>query len=529
MPLKVRSIVPYAISGVLALIGWWWYTTRKKELITSHDREEPQAMGLLASPGEGSNGMVDKGCLAASVTQGKTCRDRPEAKEQKPGEQEVIAQVHAPATKATAGEPLSSLSASVPSRKLDTPSQSSRAPTDFQQSDPEIVRQIQTSDLLPEKNAHKRPAEAAVSDELNQLSREPDSVRQHETAHKEEPNTKASPAASLGAELAKTERPEPEGEVAEDVLAVSFAENVQSGLVKDSLSTKDDLPTTNLAVNQRAQAPSSGPESPVVPASFPLSASTPASDGSVEAQRHENRDVGQPAGTSDSLEELHRLAAGLISEVISAATQEVMEVSSCEASKTTSSSTITLNGKETTKEEDHHASQAGSLSPSHADGVEQRTAQIAEEVINGCLAPSVWEKSEDEQQCVVSSQGQLESSLVLPKLQAEEAVTVTEDSGCSTCQSEDGVSTEDLLCTGLSSAVPETKEDLIQISGISRSSEEKEDGLEQSSDLASVEEPTLTAEHVAAVCGAARLNGTGLGNGTSEAEADQSGGERPAF
>ncbi|KAI4896641.1 hypothetical protein NFI96_029899, partial [Prochilodus magdalenae] len=531
MPLRFRSFVPYIIPGVVALIGWWWYTSRKKEWITSHS-EEGQAMGLLASPSEGSNGIVDKGCPSISVSQDRASQDRHKAKEQRPAEQEVVAQIHAPATEPSAKEPLSS--PVVASGKLGTPS-NSKATTDSLLSSPETIRQKPpvkpASSSVIEKSCHKRPVAATLSDESSQLRAvgELDSIRQSkdQTVNKQqELDTKEiSPAVSRSAKLGKTERLEPEGGVG-DVLAVPF-QNVQADL-KDSPSTsKDDLPPTTLtAVDLCTQAVSQHSfvaESPMVSASFPLSASTPISDTSIEAQFNENGDVGEPAKTSNSMEELQRLAAKLITQVISAAEQEVMAVNSCETLEAASCSTPTFNGKETMREEDHHESHVGLSSQSQANHVEQRAAQIAEEVVNGCLTPLVWEKLNDDQQSTLSSQ--LESTPVLPKLQAEEVVTGTEDSGCSTCQSEDGISSEDLLLsTGLPVPVPECKEDLIQISGISRSSEGKDDDLQESSGLTGVEQPTLTAEHVAAVCGAARLNGTGLGNGTSEAEADQSGG-----
>ncbi|XP_066520751.1 A kinase (PRKA) anchor protein 1b [Hoplias malabaricus] len=528
MPLRFRSFVPYILPGVVALIGWWWYTSRKKEWLTSHESEEGQAMGLLASPGESSNGMVDKGCPAVSVTQERTCQDRPKAKEKRPAEQEVVVQVHAPETNSSAVEPLRSPLTVVASGKLGTPSYSTLS-TDSQQSHPETIRQktpVQTSDVL-EKSSHKTP-EAPLSREPSHLPSvgELDSVTQLQdpTANRQEHVTKdLSAAVFQSAELSKAERLEPEGEVAGNVLAVSFTENVQVGLVKDSLSsTKDDIPpTTPIALDQCVRAtsqPSFLVETPVVPAAFPLSASTPISDAALEAQHHENGNLSQLAETSESMEELHRLAAGLITQVISAATKEVIAVSSCEASGAASSSIPTLNGKETFIEEDHHAVKVGSSSHSQTNHVEQRAAQIVEEVINGCFAPSVWDKPEDERQSV-------ELSPVLPKLKAEEAVTGTEDSGCSTCQSEDGISSEDLLLSAsLSSVMPESKEDLIQISGISRSSEEKGDERHEGSGLQGVKEPTLTTENVAAVCGAARVNGTSLKNGTSEADADQSGG-----
>ncbi|XP_067394150.1 A-kinase anchor protein 1, mitochondrial [Emydura macquarii macquarii] len=39
MALRFRTFFPYALPGVLALIGWWWFFSRKKERTSSHDRQ----------------------------------------------------------------------------------------------------------------------------------------------------------------------------------------------------------------------------------------------------------------------------------------------------------------------------------------------------------------------------------------------------------------------------------------------------------------------------------------------------------
>lgn len=39
MALRFRTLLPFAIPGVLALIGWWWFSSRKKERISNHDRQ----------------------------------------------------------------------------------------------------------------------------------------------------------------------------------------------------------------------------------------------------------------------------------------------------------------------------------------------------------------------------------------------------------------------------------------------------------------------------------------------------------
>ncbi|XP_067864510.1 A kinase (PRKA) anchor protein 1b [Heptranchias perlo] len=40
MALRFRTVFPYTLPGVLALIGWWWYVTRKKGRESSHDKEK---------------------------------------------------------------------------------------------------------------------------------------------------------------------------------------------------------------------------------------------------------------------------------------------------------------------------------------------------------------------------------------------------------------------------------------------------------------------------------------------------------
>lgn len=39
MALRFRTLLPFAIPGVLALIGWWWFSSRKKARISNHDRQ----------------------------------------------------------------------------------------------------------------------------------------------------------------------------------------------------------------------------------------------------------------------------------------------------------------------------------------------------------------------------------------------------------------------------------------------------------------------------------------------------------
>ncbi|KAG7321855.1 hypothetical protein KOW79_014713 [Hemibagrus wyckioides] len=479
---------------------------------------------------------------------GRPCLDKVNAKEPASAEPEVVARIHTLPTSSSIEEAVSS---QVVVEKLGTPPPPpcSIAATDSQQSSFEVVRKkspVLAStpfSLVEESSPHEIQEAVVLSMESNQLPAEAEldtsgSLEQSwdQTLDKQETDTKEmTPLICQAVELSKAERPEPEGEVADDVLAVPFAENIQADLAKDGLSsTKDDLAASSPTPgDQYTQASSQSLclDSPILPASFPISTSSPVLNDFVQVQNHENGDLSRPVESSDSTEELQLLAAGLITEVISAAAQEVMAVSSStsqlgEDPEVACSIATTLNGKEIVREEDESTSQVGSSSEGYKDHVEQHAAQIAKEVINGCLTPSDWEKSETQDNFVLSDhQGQLESTRILPKAQAkEEAVMGTEDSGCSTCQSEDGISNEDLvISTDLSSAVHDSKEDLIQISGIT-TSEEKGDNHQESSDSAVPEEPALSAEHASTSCVLAQVNGEALRNGTSEAEADQSGG-----
>nr|XP_060613044.1 A-kinase anchor protein 1, mitochondrial [Anolis sagrei ordinatus] len=40
MALRFRAFLPFAIPGVLALIGWWWFSSRRKERANNHDRQD---------------------------------------------------------------------------------------------------------------------------------------------------------------------------------------------------------------------------------------------------------------------------------------------------------------------------------------------------------------------------------------------------------------------------------------------------------------------------------------------------------
>ncbi|KAG9340583.1 hypothetical protein JZ751_021405 [Albula glossodonta] len=570
MPLRFRSFVPYTLPGVLALIGWWWYISRKKGRITSHETEEGAGtgtVGLLCSPNEGSNGTGERGAHR------RTSRGRSKAQEEPSAGQEVRAEVHAPLI-AAVESPVSAEAVPAYCRHGDATADGGRAEAADEllidtakiaalqgpeegdvrgsssqlQLDTKRDTAIATSVSVPGKLQSDRDPTTTNTEKMVVLLRMPEVA-----------------VCTTTAAYASAVRPELEGEAAADRTPVPCADKPPSkdqllALAEDSHAPKPALrdfvsietPMTTVATTVTAAVSPSSHITAVEPGRLSLAhenglARAEGGDGAVES--------------AGSTEDIERLAAGLITEVISAAAQEVLMASRGEgrggASQRSreddddeerveqdsggvwepSSSTPLANGRLCTPR-DQPAKEEGSSPIGHSDsGVDnggsssttgERPSDTRGEELNGCLAPSVWEEPVSARRRVAERSRAPSESMPeatppsLARLQAEDGVGA-EDSGCSTCQSEDGVSAEDLLqSTGLTSAPPEARDDLLHISGISRGAPEgRSDGPGRSSAGRALERAGFPT------CDGKGLNGTGIGNGghlTGETEADQSGG-----
>ncbi|XP_036392852.1 LOW QUALITY PROTEIN: A kinase (PRKA) anchor protein 1b [Megalops cyprinoides] len=553
MPLRFRSFVPYTLPGVLALIGWWWYISRKKGRIASHDKEEgPAAAGLLSQPSEGSNGMVERGAHC------RTSRGRPRAKEEVPVEGDVTTETRVPFT-AAATSPRTEGASSLPSRG-DTPADpgagtAGQKTTDtLSESAQEVSARGGPEEGVASRTARQVPPrakEAAAPSPAGEPGTPPRSEQDPATKQGERSppppssQTPDAPIAPVAARLSEAVRPEPEGEVAADKTSVPFAERLQAGPAEPAPKTVRLLP-------------------PCPPPSRILTATASVETGPVQPTE-ENGLPGDVAESSGSTGEIERLAAGLITEVISAATQQVLtagreeeedrgrgpalspgaeqeEQRSGPLAGPSSSSTPLANGRPCALRD--QADEDRALTPEKVEHLLQDTlppaghveagtgevgalpaSQLSDSVgdsLNGCLVPPAWESPEETADRRRAAEKSTRPALSktrpeatppsVAKLQAEDGVAAAEDSGCSTCQSEDGVSSEDLLhSTGLSSSAPDSREDLLHVSGISQDLDRRGEGPGRRS---------LEAE-------AKGLNGAGIGNGshvTCETEADHSGG-----
>ncbi len=187
-------------------------------------------MGLRTSSGEGSNGMVDKSCPAASSTHHRTSRDRVNAKEHRPVEQEVVAEIHT-VLKATAGEVLGTPPVVLASGQLSAPQSGTKSVPP--QSHPETTTPVSSSTptkTVEESTHHKGPEVSIGNKPLSQLPSDLASTGSIKKQVENQPLTKQRPA-----ELAKAERPEPEGEVAAETSAPTCTQNLPVDLLKDEL------------------------------------------------------------------------------------------------------------------------------------------------------------------------------------------------------------------------------------------------------------------------------------------------------
>lgn len=518
--------MPYTLPGVLALIGWWWYISRKKERLISHDSPEgaPGAMDLRTSPAEGSNGLVEKGTVSPTNDTESPTHRPPKVCNQRT-EYENISQIHIQDIEAAPSLEQSSEEAEVhkpPVLTLPSSGKEDSVQVSFKDqeksSSPALVKKL-------EKHL-KAPASA------------PEATVEEVILPCLSTKVTSSPTA---AHLSNAERPEPEGEVAKHHSTVNTEDEMVVCAVTPAkvqrviTSEADSLETPLLAQDFHQHILTSTPTSSAL-ASTALTILQDSTTISVSPE-----DIQVHSGGSGEERDLELLAAGLITEVISAATQEVLGVScqvtdnsqpSCSSSSPLGSGRLCSQQEQITAAQQHHHLLA---TPSQID-CESREATEKEEqgMPNGCSLAPVWEPLEVSHRVLGTNRAQKghwstpshqaaqSTSLINMKPKGDEAAALAEDSACSTCHSEDGISSEDLQ-----SSMFDNQMDVIQVTDLSAREATQPQSLVETTTEATV--LAVTEENsVDAVCDIKRLNGMGLrngGHGTCEVETDQSGGE----
>ncbi|KAM7413772.1 hypothetical protein PAMA_020913 [Pampus argenteus] len=527
MPLKFRSVVPYTLPGVLALIGWWWYISRKKDRLISHDNPEgaPNNVALRTSPSEGSNGLVEKGTV--SLTSDTDTHRSPKVKNQLT-EQEN--QIHIQDAEAAPSPEQSSVEAVHHLGRIRR--EEVHKPTDLFVLPPGKEESLQVS-LKDHKELQKNPASTLTKEPDNHL-RDPDStpkVTVEEVILSCE-STKVTSSAPTNAHLSDAERPEPEGEVAKHHSTIGTQDEivvcaVTPAKVQSVISSEADSLETPPSVQNFHQH---------ILTSTPTSLTSTAQDCTTTSVSPEDIQV----HSSGEEKDLELLAAGLITEVISAATQEVLGVTSCQitdkshcgcssSSPLASSRLFSQQMLITGTQQQHLLTSLSQIGVSEVEATQKEEQGMP----NGCTSASVWEAVEVSHRVdqtnnaqrgnwpTSSHQGAQNAPLLNIILKGDEVATLAEDSACSTCHSEDGISSEDLQ-----NSTFDNQMDVIQVTDLSSREATQPQSLVESAAEATV--LALTEENsVDTVCDVKRLGAMGLRNGahgTCEVETDQSGG-----
>ncbi|KAK1157573.1 A-kinase anchor protein 1, mitochondrial-like [Acipenser oxyrinchus oxyrinchus] len=648
MALRFRSLIPYTLPGMLALIGWWWYVSRKKGRISSHDTKDGVSIalqeqsavvtGATASAEDSSRILEERNLTPAEVDtdfERKKLKWDKEKQGEKVADQEVV-EIHIPVSASamerlaqtlpiemlgrtdattTCSSSLAELDTAAPELALaeilaskdecivtscadepsvlHPPNTEEDAAASLRQVGAEeafsLTEALQCSDapLLDESIVVPAAAAAITTTTANMIF----SVEASEKKPKEIEevvqlvvaattfDVLETKAVSSDARLTEAVRPEPEGEVAADKISVSFTEmkEAAAGKAKESCHSRPLSKVETSTATEAAATEAAAENCTMKSGSWePLCSETPSSSSSCRLaatpaltpltpqEEPSNHRIGKPLenglpeGVAGNLEEIESLAAGLISEVIMAAKQEVLNVGQYEGEKVTveqrgsvaaehrGNSSSLSNGRacvvrDREKTESRETSKvamvqtSATMAATQAKGAgdgqakanaaeKQHTAEVQVQtclVLNGCL-PTTWEKRQESGCRRPSEQSvSLEAAHSLTEVlagHATEAVAGAEDSGCSTCQSEDGVSSEDLLqSTGLSCTLPEHKADMLGVSTI-----EGVSGLGESA-------PEVALETESTECGNGGLNGSAASLRTesrwaTDPEADHSGG-----
>ncbi|XP_033833389.2 LOW QUALITY PROTEIN: A-kinase anchor protein 1, mitochondrial-like [Periophthalmus magnuspinnatus] len=397
MPLRFRSVVPYTLPGVLALIGWWWYISRKKDRVLGHSelKRPPSSASLRTSPTEGSNGVIENG--TNSPTDETARPDSP---------------VHTTAKR---------LDHDISSHAQDNGDATLRVEESVGLKD-ETRNEMRSSDL----DICESKQEVVLSTQLTKVSR-------------------------LDPNISEEERPEPEGEVA-TACAVSPLQRVAP-----QIEVETPILLQDFHLNVLTSTPS-----------LPLCA--------AEMQEFICEKVDQQPKEVEP--DLELLAAGLITEVISAATQEVMGDASCPLLESTR-----ICSQEIDKTEHELLSRTSSDVQNSEEGMS-----------NGCSTDIVMDRSNCSGQTKPKVEGVSEDDLA--------------SSTPSEVSSEDLHPTDNIQVTDLSAPEEETQMEVVGLDGAERRALSEDGSVE-------------------GVCDLKRLNGMSLGNGAhgTDAETDQSGGE----
>ncbi|XP_054857080.1 A-kinase anchor protein 1, mitochondrial [Eublepharis macularius] len=391
MALRFRTLLPFAIPGVLALIGWWWLSSRKKERASNHERPDLDSL---------------EACRVGSPKREPGCREHPgpRAREGAPSDSTLAL----PSETACSAEGLT-CTLSPPLRA----SPSEQSAQSFNSSgDPPAPAGTTPESHMPQDDSKKLDSVVVPQGVFGFPAQEPFLTAQMTSD-------------SLGADITAGGRPD-SSQVADQVPLV--ASSVESPRPEELLGDSSEKKRT----------------------------------GGVSLDEEE-------------VEKIEQVAIHIISQVILAATEEVLSSSVsnmtdrlCQMAASHIDKPLekvpsgAVHPAESTKGNDCVSEKATVGSPPPPEERTHCHATFSSHLTHGVLANLNCSQPRDSRHV---QQPAGEPTTVANHKEFKDVHVVTEDSDCSACTSEDAVSTEDLLKNG-SSPISRQRLDSLTVSAV---------------------------------------------------------------
>ncbi|XP_072325918.1 A kinase (PRKA) anchor protein 1b [Scyliorhinus torazame] len=440
MALRFRTIFPYTLPGVLALIGWWWYITRKRGRESSRDKAKP-----TAAPEPVAKAGGEHRAAAEDHQNFITVAEVTNVRERNPDEGGVKPPESVPALWVESAEP-PDLPGSVSYLLTDGLDASigkdaQKVFLDPSPRSPEVL--FMSNVQSPLQTSPKVEKESCLHQMLDKISIDPSETRQRlvcDVAKAPTPFPVPNSSVNLEAEVGNgdvlpklgsaasveckqpvsdhhtMERPEPEGENAGNLSEPPCFKSTLSGV-----SISPFLIPAGLCQESEQERPSL-----------------------KEASLTNNGLPADPVEKGGHLDEIEEAAAGLISEVISAAKQELVssQLDPCAGGAGSKSATPAVDAPVSSEVENSQTGeQAGGEARQVSDKRHPSETDIAQKNVHQQKKDVGDSAKLDCERARRQFNAELPASVASSRKSLDEASLTAEDSGC---HSEDGAGGEDL-------------------------------------------------------------------------------------
>ncbi|XP_010899856.2 A-kinase anchor protein 1, mitochondrial isoform X1 [Esox lucius] len=334
MALRLPSVLTLSLSGALAFLGLWWYTSRKKGHTDEGDAKDKMAADrehLLSSASEEAAGVVGNSCSTGSG--GDECA----ASRRWLVEREPVHNADYPEAAGLGSFPLcppqpverafaGCLRGSLDTATVEPVTESSESSAEgYPETSPSSQGQQGPERDMSLKMNHQPPCDEEQVTSLCVLGDGKSDVSGMSACYKP-PALESVPDSASTEEPAEEVREDPEGEVGEEKMSMPFAETRPPIDLAENLVSKDDPPDLSALEELVCDSSLLDDTGPASPSHRSLSQVTPPGQPVVIPRSPQKKDQFEECelSRSDTLEMRH-LASGLITDVVTAALNQVMQ------------------------------------------------------------------------------------------------------------------------------------------------------------------------------------------------------------